>query len=196
MNLDRRKLVILGVLLAIAAALIIWWSVSLRPASPSDSSGLTPGPGGNNIGNSGGQTTTPTPIPVTTAPVPESQSTAIRLSRLFVERFGTFTSQGNFEDIADLALVASSSMRQWMQTTYVPDLRKKYPSTVYVGQTTQVLGTTVEKSSDTSATILVRTQQKLTEGSNTPIISNRNARLTLIKEGDAWIVDSLVWLQP
>ncbi len=195
--MDRRRLIAIAALLIVAFGIFFWWYLTAHrvatPASTSyDASGAPSNNGGSTIPSSGGNT--PTPVPAKTSVDTSATQTITRLSRLFVERFGTFTSQGNFQDMNELVAVVTPSFRQWMQQTYIPSLQTKYPASTYAAQTTQVLGVTIEKSSDQNASVLVRTQQELTVGDAAPVSNNQSIRLTLVKDQTGWLVDSAVWL--
>lgn len=189
-----KRIIILSVAALLVLA-IVWfgWTVIKNRTTPTPPIGGLPA---DQIGTPSDGTTT-TEVTTTTVPPPtEAQKTASRLARLFVERFGTFTSQGQFESVTEVQPLTTTSMSAWMSGTYLPGLRAKYPSGTYAAQTTQVLGIEIEEESDQGATILVRTQQTFAEGDLEPVVTNPSMRLSLVKTGDEWFVDSALWILP
>src|SRR3989338_240023 len=121
------------------------------------------------------------------------QQNAVRLARFFTERFGTFTSQSQFESIRELSSVSTSSFSEWMIGSYVAELRRQYPSDSYIGQTTTVLSTELAASTDNAATVNVRTQQRLSKGAEAPVTTSPTLVVKLVKSGEGWLVDSATW---
>lgn len=189
MDSRRKKQLLIAVAILVVLAVLlfgVWWfwnrtaapSVPTPPAPTGEPTTLPP--------------TTDTPLPATPS-LSTGDQNAVRLARLFAERFGTFTSQSDFEGVRELAPLATASFATWIESQYVSDLRTKYPAGTYAGQTTTAMGTTVRSSSETAAEIEVRTQREATTEQSAPVVTNPVLVVSLVKQGDAWFVDAAKW---
>jgi hypothetical protein len=193
MDYNRKQKLFYLLVGALILALIIfgvWWWLSGRP-----NTNITNQPIGNPAGdqNSPGNQVAPGGSTVSSAPI--GQRNALSLARLFTERFGTFSSQGQFEGIRELEQVSTPTMSEWLTNQYIPQLRSKYPADKYVGQTTNILSAQLTNQSDSQAEARIRTQQLLTVGSAAPTVTSPILILKLTKSGEVWLVDNARWEQ-
>ncbi len=143
-------------------------------------------------------TPSPTPAP---APVPqvtqEQQVTASIASFVlpFVERFGSFSNQNNFENLNDLLPFMTVSMKAWAQRQINEAQGKPIPE-IYKGVTTRTLNHEI-KSMDLDggvAEFLVHTQRKELVGTSTNFRTyNQDVLIRLKREKDVWLVDGAFW---
>ncbi len=136
---------------------------------------------------------------------PPSQGTAqvsakpgdevISLALPFVERLGSYSNQGNLENLSDLLPVMSDSMRNWAQKQ-IDEQKNKPFQTVYHGVTTKSLQYTLSKFDDAkgAAEMKISTQRKELIGSSTNArVYNQDIIVKLVKKDTAWVVDSAYW---
>lgn len=117
-----------------------------------------------------------------------------RLANLFIERYGSFSNQGNYENVTDLYPLMTAQMRREADA-YVRELKTiRSDTSVYYGITTKSLSSSVSLSGSNRATVLVTTQRQESAGAGggTRIIY-QDATLNLIKIGADWKVDSVKW---
>jgi hypothetical protein len=146
-----------------------------------------------------GSTTSPTGIPVKTN-VPPASSAAITQDNLvkkaesFAARLGSCSNQSNFDNVSDLKIMMTASMRSWADK-YIADNQKKPYSGVYQGVTTQAVTSKVLDFDDAKgkADILVGTQKVSVTGTSSPVTTNQDITITLVKQNGNWLVDNAVW---
>ena len=119
-----------------------------------------------------------------------------QLARLFAERFGSYSNQAGYGNIEELKVFMSKRMSVWADR-YIKEEIAKHPQVdIYYGITTRAV-TIEEKEFNTEngqAKYVVSTQRFEATGS----MDNKTSRqqdivITLIKEDDAWKVDSAIW---
>ena len=183
MELNRRQIIVIVVAVGlILAAVLGGWYLSRRPVT-------VPSPVATE------QTSTPTNVTTPPTPQPIAESTeaevsALRLARLVAERFGTFSSQGRFESVGEIVPLATDRFRQWLETSYLPDLRAKHPASSYTGQTTKVLSAELSASSETKATAVLQVQQTSTStGANQ--VRYTSMTIDMVYTANGWLVDSI-----
>lgn len=113
----------------------------------------------------------------------------------FVERLGSYSNQGNLENLSDLLPVMTDSMRAWAQKQ-IDEQKNKPFQTVYHGVTTKSLQYTLSKFDDGKgvAEMKVSTQRKELIGSSTNArVYNQDIIVKLVKKDTAWVVDGAYW---
>jgi len=151
------------------------------------------------------------PLPVDSTPTANTGTTAIetetpvisdaaqraeveRLSRLFIERFGSYSNFSNFENITSMEPFMTRTMLSYAQTLKVS---KTDSQTVgqYVGVTATVISlNTTQFSASNSATVSFVINQETQNGLNAPIESAyRDGRLELEYVGGQWLVDGIFY---
>jgi len=130
-------------------------------------------------------------------PKPDVGAELRRLAAAFAERYGSFSNQSDFENIADLRVFMSRSMVEWSED-YVADARAKQAvSPEYYGVITRAISAEIEALDETGgmAEILVKTQRQeiLADGSET--VYYQDITVDLITENQQWKVDSATWKQ-
>ena len=115
------------------------------------------------------------------------------LASSFAERYGSFSSQSNFENIIELKLVMTDSMQKWADK-YVTEQKEKMPeSTEYYGITTKALTTKALSDNGTSAKYLVNTQRVETFNDGKTNMFFQEIEISLLKVNGDWKVDNAVW---
>jgi len=116
-----------------------------------------------------------------------------RITRLVLERFGSYSNFSNFQNITSIKSFLTDSMN-----TYVESLRTEQSSdrtSSYYGVTSRVLGVTInEFVPETSATVTVIIAEEIQDGLNADIQKrNRDARVNLIYSDGSWLVDGIFY---
>lgn len=189
MDFDRRRLIIAFVLigLLVVAGWLggrwYWGRPSALPPVSTPTASPAPAPAA------------PRPAVGPAAPKTEAERSALRLARLFAERFATFSSQSRYEGITELAEVTTDRFRQWLTSSYIPSLQAEHPATAYSGQTTRVLSIELKEATPTTATAVAQVQQEFTAAAGSTV---RYTTLTvgLTKKGAGWLVDSARFVSP
>lgn len=190
-------IVILLLLLAAAALLLLGGTPqavpdAAAPATNQPSGGLI------NSTTSGGitnvNTAAPAPAP---APVPPpDESTGVRqLARSFAERYGSFSNQGNFENLTDLRVLMSAAMGA-RTDEYVAAESAKPPAQTYFGITTRAINVQMDAFDGDAgtATATVQTQrQEFRTATGKPDVYYQDAAIGLVRENGVWKVDSVTW---
>ena len=121
------------------------------------------------------------------------QSSVISLSKTFVERYGSYSTEANFQNLTDVLPLMSESFatttRQFIANATTP--------TEYYGVSTDVITVTVESMDEEAGTasVLMNTQREEAKGSpgNTSVMY-QEIRVTYVFESGAWKVNSADWL--
>lgn len=147
------------------------------------------------------ETVTPTinPISLNEAQTAQNTEKPVRLvAEPFVERFGSYNNQGDYNNFFDLDFFMTTALRQWVNEKYIPQLKQSSPSIdTYFAVNTRVLSTNIELLDDANgkATLLISTQrQEVGAGNIQQKLYYQDARVELIKEGSDWKISALYWL--
>lgn len=142
--------------------------------------------------------TTPTASPYTTEQLQQEKQTRtqsagiIATSKLFVERFGSYSNEADFQNIRDVIPL----MSQAFGAATTADLATKKQPTGFYGITTRVITVKVVSQDEKAgtATIDLSTQRVEENGSaqNTKT-KYQDVELTFVKESGVWKIDSATW---
>lgn len=140
-----------------------------------------------------GQVVTGTVIPEglpakTATPIEAEKNGVIQLAKVFVERYGTYSTDNNFQNIREVETIVSRSL--WSKIS--APITAKTSTQSFVGMTTKVISMDLADWSDTAATIELKTIR--TEEKN-GIVTTRyqNATVQMLKANSSWLVDKFVW---
>lgn len=193
----RNKILIVAIILILIILALIYWLV-LAPKFNI--------PGGGTNAN----TNTPPPplalapvnIPSTAPPVEVSDAEKLRsdLSRLaaaFAERFGSYSNQGNFENILDLKVLMTPKMQGWADDFIAGSKASQGNNSVYFGVTTKSVSSNITALDEGigEATVVVSTQRREASGtmSDNVKIYYQDLELKFKKINDEWKVDEATW---
>lgn len=139
------------------------------------------------------------------ATVPEAsaeeklRSSISRLAAAFAERYGSYSNQGNFDNLLDLESLMTEKM--WAETENFIEQSKASAgdSSVYFGITTKAISvniTSIDEGAGT-AKITVGTQRRESSGSmaDSSTIKYEDLELFFLKVNDEWMVDAAKWVQ-
>lgn len=109
-----------------------------------------------------------------------------QFAKIFVERYGTYSSDNNFQNIKEVQDMVTPALWALIKPT---DVKR---SGGFVGVTTQAITSELVKKSTTEVTVKVRTMRIEEKNSK---VSNlqQSGVVTLIKNGSGWLVDKIVW---
>lgn len=195
----RNKILLVAGGILILLALAYWLFV--RPSYQA--------PGGNANEAVNTNTLPPSPAAIPSAnvnsslletPVPGGEKIKSDLGRLaaaFAERFGSYSNQGNFENIIDLKVLMTEKMQRWADDLVARNSAGRTDNSIYSGVTTKAISTEVPDigSGAGAVTITVKTQRRETSGSmdgNEKIVY-QDLKLSLVKVGDEWKIDAASW---
>lgn len=188
-NIDRRKLIIYGLiaLLVILLMIILLWIFWPRAKTPI----VVAPPTQPEVTNQITPQAAPLP-PVTAERLQEDKSYPLGLKQLamaFAERFGSYSTDEPVKNMADLEpfMTANFKNSAALQTNL------ESPG-IFSGFSTKALSSNLISSNSNSATIVVKTQRTQTLGadasSKTFIAS---LELYAVKSGNDWKIDSAKW---
>ncbi|MBU1146245.1 hypothetical protein KKD80_01720 [Patescibacteria group bacterium] len=139
------------------------------------------------------------------ASVPEAseeeklRSSISRLAAAFAERYGSYSNQGNFENLLDLESLMTGKM--WAETENFIKQNKTTTgdNSVYFGVTTKALSVNIGSIDEGAGTaeITVGTQRRESSGSmaDNSVIKYEDLELTFLKVNGEWKVDAATWVQ-
>ncbi|HTK04005.1 MAG TPA: hypothetical protein VL500_00305 [Candidatus Eisenbacteria bacterium] len=205
--MSRRTKIIIAVVILLLL-LLLGVLLFLRPQA--NIPGVPPelgGPAAN--GNHGGLITNysvgsgDTNIAVNTATTPppppkkaDERNNLRATAKSFAELFGSFSTEGNYQNIVDAEFYMTPSLRAWADA-FVADARSKAPSSEFYGITTRAISTdiTAYDQAAGTATVMVKTQRRET-GSTAGggSVYYQDLKLEFNKTGDAWKVNTATWL--
>lgn len=141
---------------------------------------------------------TPAPSPFTTEQLQKEKEIRMQASgvtttaKLFVERYGSYSNEANFQNIRDVIPLMSTKFG----AATTADLATKKVPVGYYGVTTRVITVKVVSQDERAgmAVIDMSTQRVEENGSaQNPSTKYQDAELTLVKESGVWLVDSVKW---
>jgi len=121
-----------------------------------------------------------------------SGSTASRqMAELFAERYGSYSNQGEYENLRDLLPIMTARYRRSTETFL--KTAEAVPGQPFEGVTSKKVSTQIRDLDEDSAVIAVALQQERTSGSAAPAIGYRTLRMELQLVGSDWRVDASSW---
>lgn len=188
--------VIIAVLIGVGIWLYGYFTHKQSPVNPVNSVvPVTTVPVDN--GQSPTQNVVPAPLPQTEPVSEEDRARAAIVSIImpFVERFGSYSNQSNFENYTDLLGFMSPSMQEWAQKEVAARQSKPLPE-IYKGVTTRSLAQKEQKFDldNGEAEYVVSTQRKELVGASTNFRTfNQDVLIKLKKQDAVWLVDGAFW---
>jgi len=128
-----------------------------------------------------------------TSPADTTRQTLEALARTFAERFGSFSNQINYQNLADLNPLMTPAVKAWVGT-YINKLKAvNPPSGPFYGITTRALNVVVKILDADNADAVVGTQREETKGAASPVILYQDLKLTFKRVNQQWLVDFVKW---
>ncbi len=178
-----------GTVVVLALAVGAWWWMKERTPAPEP---VTPGP-----------VTAPSPTTVVTVPTPAppQPATAEEIARSqlttsgkqFAERYGSFSSDGDYQNLTDLFPLMTVGMQRTAEATIAAGQRQPAPDE-FTGVTTIAASTKVTSLDLATgrATVEVRAQRQSTIGTQ-KTNSYETLTLSFVRSGTVWKVDAATW---
>lgn len=115
------------------------------------------------------------------------------LAKTFAERFGSFSNQSGYLSIDDLVPLMTPSLADWVESAYVPKLKKEHdPNGFYYQISAEAAVIKIVEQADDAAEILV-TAQRLEKTDSAEKNFSQDILLELKKVDGAWLVDGAYW---
>lgn len=124
--------------------------------------------------------------PAPSTPEEKEKLFVLQLSRIFAERYLSYSNQADNNHINDVSTLITSRMGEYMNTQ-----REEY-SREYKGVTTKLISSSVAEFNNNNAKVTIGVQQILQTTQKTET-AYKNGSVTLVKTQDGWKVDGLFW---
>ncbi|MBI4449608.1 hypothetical protein HY634_00960 [Candidatus Uhrbacteria bacterium] len=199
--MDQRKKVIL----IIAAILVLVGILAFFLRSGSEGPTVAPsatgepvsGPAGTltRSGGVAGSGSGASAVPAEPLPAPPASVAVRQIAMTFTERFGSFSSEGEYVNLTDLYPLMTERYQRQTEAE-VARLRARPPATAFAATSTVVISTDVDLPSgeaSTSATARVTTQRTAVDGTQAPRTYGQEIMVKLLKVGEEWKVDGANW---
>ncbi|MBU0648693.1 hypothetical protein KJ969_01105 [Patescibacteria group bacterium] len=198
-------LIILIIVIVIAGIMFLIWALITKPPiifkpssvvtnQPKTTPGLS---GGQGTGLSGtGTATEEVALPFALGqPEEVEQQKVLSLAGLFAERFGSFSNQGDFENVEDLLPLMTETMQSWARDYIVQGRVSQASDEAYYGMLTKVITSDIKSFNLTAgtATIEINTQRRETKKGQADRIFYQALELGLSRLDGAWLVASATW---
>jgi len=116
-----------------------------------------------------------------------------RIANLFTERFGSYSSEANFQNILDLKDYMTGKMWTWADNYVKKQRIIQAGDEAYFGITTKVLSAAVNSQTESKAELLIITQRKETKEDVTTKTYIQDIILQMRKIENDWKVDEATW---
>lgn len=190
----KMTLIIVGVFLLV---LVVFLAILTRPSDEKEKKARQPSPA-RNVGVGAEAPTPEARIETREATAEEIAKAKVQaLATHFAERFGTYSNDGNFENVVDLYPFMTSLMKNWAKE-YVEKLRKETQRATYEGITTRAISVSINSLNldEGKAETLIKTQRtEIKADSPEPKVYYQDLRLELFEVGGDWKVDGAYWLR-
>lgn len=152
--------------------------------------------GQNGVQQNRGVGQTPTQIPLQSAErQDEITAKLVALTLPFVDRFGTYSNQNNFENLKDVFPYMTDDFKKRSELQIEQVANKPFPK-AYTGVVTKALSYKVVSINEQAGTgeFFVTTQRREYIGTPTNFkVYTQDISVTFKKEDSVWLVDSAVW---
>jgi hypothetical protein len=126
------------------------------------------------------------------SPEEKSKEQIQTLARIFAERYGSFSNQGNFQNLSGIEELLTENMKSYVKNQKA-QLAEKYPADgEYYGVTTVAPIVRTLNFTENSATILVITQRRETRDNETRNF-DQEIKVEFKKQNGEWLIDGAYW---
>ena len=125
------------------------------------------------------------------SPLEAEKNGAQQLAKVFVERYGTYSSDNNFQNIKEVQTLVTESL--WSKIS-APITAKTTTSANqnFTGMTTKVISMDLTSWSDAKATVELKTS-RIEEKNGVVTTRYQNAIVEMVKLNGVWLVNKLLW---
>lgn len=126
--------------------------------------------------------------------IPEqNEVSATTIGRIFVERFGSYSSEADYENIDDVMAISTDALQSRLERL-AEDARREQGSGYY-GVSTRIITVKTESTSESAAQFLITTQrEEAIDAPGNTSVRYQDIRVKLVKEGDEWLINDFTWL--
>ena len=194
MSLRARIFIIVSIVVLLILGISMFLVVSNKKKNTSPQTGAPQNNGvATGTGLPGTQTTigeqAPAGLPAKVATPLETEKNGVQqLAKVFLERYGTYSSDNNFQNIKDVETLVTRSL--WSKIS--APMNAKTTTQSFTGVTTKVVSMDLTSWSDTKAVVEFKTM-RVEEKNGAVTTKYQNATVELIKQGSSWLADKLVW---
>jgi len=129
----------------------------------------------------------------TTMEESKEQSSLMATAITFAEKYGSYSTQSEFENLKDLKVMMTSKMIA-ETNSYIEEKSKEPDAGIYVGNTTKAISTKIISLTGNTAEVIVQTQRSESQGTNPqPRVYYQDIQLQFQKIAGAWKVESALW---
>jgi len=124
------------------------------------------------------------------------EDAVISTAKNFTSRFGTFSSQSNYENLESLETYMSAEMKTWAEE-YITNSKKQQANEPYSSITTTATGTSILEYDEANSFAKVQVETMRTEKKQIPPSEKKyqqKINISFIKENGAWKVGAADWL--
>ncbi|OGY78467.1 MAG: hypothetical protein A3B74_02105 [Candidatus Kerfeldbacteria bacterium RIFCSPHIGHO2_02_FULL_42_14] len=114
------------------------------------------------------------------------------LSRSFIERFGTFSNQNEYENINNLRIYMTKKMQAYADTL-IKNAKATDESSPYYGITTKVVSVEINELAPPQAQVKITTQRKETKENSETKVFYQDVEMGVVQEREVWKIDSVTW---
>lgn len=194
MSLRARIFIIVSIVVLFILGISIFLVVGSKNKKDQTQNPPTGSVANNNGAQNGGQidvvgSQAPVGLPAKIPTTLEVQKNGVvQLAKVFVERYGTYSTDNNFQNIKDVEDLVTDSL--WSAIS--APISAKNMNQNFVGVTTKVISADLTSWSDTKATVEIKTTR--VEEKNGAMSSRyQNATVEMIKVSSGWLVDKMMW---
>lgn len=185
---NRAKLIIASILALIAVLLILFWPGRGQKPATTPTANQT-----NTQVNANSQLEKPVVPAVPLTSEEKQAATAQTVAKIFVERFGSYSSQSEAQNLQDILPLTTGSYGAKLEAQIV-SLKAKEAGTDYYGVSTRFISLTVVRMEAEAATFDIVTQREEATGSpSNTSVKYQTVTVTLKLDGQNWLVDSATW---
>jgi hypothetical protein len=186
---NKRILIIVGAVIIVVVAVALWWFTRSTPEPVINNATVN-----KNTNVVVVNVNTQAPANQNTNTNTDTSVALIRLANLFTERFGSYSTQAQFQNVIDLKPFMTTKMQKWADTYVANQKKLVVNATGYTIIATKVLTTTITSQTGTTAEVrltTLRTEEGTTINGQTSY--NQDIILHLVKQDANWVVDEAQW---
>ncbi|MFA6130945.1 MAG: hypothetical protein WC730_01630 [Patescibacteria group bacterium] len=175
----NKTLKIVGIILLLALLGFFVWFFFLRNTAPT---GVIPEGEENVAEEEGGETVV----------IPTGEVEPGSIARSFVERFGSFSTEADYQNVTDVIPLATTQLSARLQT--IAEEARAEEEGDYYGVSTRVIIVEVEEETDDAVTLRLTTQREESIGSpEDTSLRYQDILVYLQKHEKSWLVDNFTW---
>lgn len=194
MSLRARIFIIISVIVLLILSVSIFLVVKNRNSANTNVSPTTPDAGNVNTNNPsspasvvGTQIPAGAPVkPLTSLEV--EQNGAEQLAKIFIERYGTYSTDNDFANIKEAESLVTKSL--WSKISTGINVKSTDPG--FLGLTTKVVSADMVSWAESKAVFDLKIMRN--ENKNGVVVTRyQDVTVEMVKENNTWLADSLVW---